>query len=105
VLFKAKFSKNTWTLYKVQVTDQFGIKKSLDRVFQLLFISTNLFSSFELQDKICLLQINEKYQFSDPELKQLLTYFLDLIEYFSHERLQMIQDPTDSSRYALTGGF
>ncbi|MFX1285642.1 MAG: hypothetical protein ACFFB5_18525 [Promethearchaeota archaeon] len=87
------------------MTDQFGIKKSLDRVFQLLFMSTNLFSSFELRDKLCLLQMNKKYNFSDPELKQLLIYFLDLIEYFSHERLLLIQDPVDSSRYALTGGF
>ncbi|UCG89904.1 MAG: hypothetical protein JSU57_05425 [Candidatus Heimdallarchaeota archaeon] len=89
----------------MQVTDQFGIKESLDRIFQLLFMSTNLFSSLELQNKLCLLQMDEKNNFSESELKRLLTYFLDLIEYFSHERLQMIQDPADSSRYALTGGI
>ncbi len=89
----------------MQVTDQFGIKKSLDQVFQLLFMSTNLFSSLEFQNKLCFLQMKKKNQYSDSELKLLLTYFLDLIEYFSHERVQMIQDPADSSRYALSGGF
>jgi hypothetical protein len=49
--------------------------------------------------------MKENNIYSDPELKQLLTYFLDLIEYLSHEKLQLIQDPTDSSRYALIGGF
>ncbi len=105
LLFKAKLSITTWTLKILQVTDQFGIKKSLDQVFQLLFMSTNLFSSLELQNKLCLLQMKENNKYSDSEHKQLLTYFLDLIEYFSHEKLQMIQDPADSSRYALTGGF
>ncbi|MHA2243954.1 MAG: hypothetical protein ACXADY_03215 [Candidatus Hodarchaeales archaeon] len=89
----------------MQVTDQFGIKKSLEQVFQLLIMSTSLFSSLELQNKLCLLQMKENNIYSDPELKQLLTYFLDLIEYLSHEKLQLIQDPTDSSRYALIGGF
>jgi hypothetical protein len=90
---------------KVQVTEQFGIKKSLDQVFQLLFMTTNLISSFEPQDDLWLLQMKKGSKLSDAELKKLLTYFLDLIEYFSHEKLQMIQDPVDSSRYALTGGF
>lgn len=49
--------------------------------------------------------MKNKDNLSDSEIKQLLSYFLDLIEYFSHEKLQMIQDPADSSRYALTGGF
>lgn len=89
----------------MQITDQFGIKKSLDQVFQLLFMSTNLFSSLELQNKLCFLQMKEESNYSDSELKKLLTYFLDLIEYFSHERLQMIQDPVDSTRYALSGGL
>ncbi|MFW9904918.1 MAG: hypothetical protein ACFFFH_11340 [Candidatus Thorarchaeota archaeon] len=89
----------------MQVTDQFGIKKSLDRVFQLLFISTYLFSSFELQKGLGLLQTKQDTDLSDKELKKLLLYFLDLIEYFSHEKLQMIQDPLDDSRYALTGDF
>ena len=96
---------NTRTLKRVQITDQFGIKKSLDQVFQLLFMSTNLFSSLELQNKLCFLQVKEESKYSDSELKELLTYFLDLIEYFSHERLQMIQDPVDSTRYALSGGL
>ncbi|UCG02405.1 MAG: hypothetical protein JSW11_00125 [Candidatus Heimdallarchaeota archaeon] len=89
----------------MQVTEQFGIKKSLDQIFQLLFMSTNLFSSIELQNKLCSLQMKEGNKFTDSELRKLLTYFLDLIEYFSHEKLQIIQDPTDSSRYTLTGGF
>ncbi len=89
----------------MQVTEQFGIKKSLDQVFQLLFMATNLFLSFEPQNELWILQMKKKNELSDLELKKLLTYFLDLIEYFSHEKLQMIQDPTDSSRYALTGGF
>lgn len=89
----------------MQVTEQFGIKKSLDQVFQLLFISTHLFLSFEPQNELWILQMKKKNELSDSELKKLLSYFLDLIEYFSHEKLQMIQDPADSSRYALTGGF
>jgi len=89
----------------VQVTEQFVVKKSLDRIFQLLFMSTNLFSSFELQNELCLIQTKQDTKLSDSELKKLLSYFLDLIEYFSHEKLQMIQDTMDSSRYALTGGF
>jgi hypothetical protein len=47
----------------------------------------------------------EDTELSDLELKKLLVYFLDLIEYFTHEKLQMIQDPSDDSRYALTGDF
>jgi hypothetical protein len=68
-------------------------------------MSTNLFSSFEIQNELCLLQTKQDTELSDMELKKLLSYFLDLIEYFSHEKLQMIQDPMDDSRYALTGGF
>jgi hypothetical protein len=89
----------------VQVTEQFGIKKSLDRIFQLIFLSTYLFSSFELQNELCLIQTKQDTNLSDLELRKLLSYFLDLIEYFSQEKLQMIQDPMDESRYALTGGF
>jgi hypothetical protein len=92
-------------LERVQVTEQYGIKKSLDQIFQLLFISTNLFSSFELHNELCLLQTKQDIDLSDIELRKLLSYFLDLIEYFSHEKLQMIQDPTDNSRYAIIGGF
>ena len=89
----------------MQATDQFGIKKALDRVLQLLFISTYLFSSFEFQNGLGLLQTKQDTDLSDMELKKLLSYFLDLIEHFSHEKLQMIQDPSDDSRYALTGDF
>ncbi|MFX1508134.1 MAG: hypothetical protein ACFFDC_18775 [Promethearchaeota archaeon] len=89
----------------MQVTDQFGIKKSLDRIFQLLFISTFLFSSFELQNGLGLLQTKQYTDLTDIELKKLLSYFLDLIENFSHEKLQIIQDPSDDSRYTLTGDF
>ncbi|MFX1517938.1 MAG: hypothetical protein ACFFC6_16675 [Promethearchaeota archaeon] len=89
----------------MQVTEQFGIKKSLDRIFQLLYMSTNLFSSFELQNELCLIQTKQDINLSDLELKELLSYFLDLIEYFSHEKLQMIRDPINNTQYALTGGF
>ena len=52
----------------MQVTEQFGIKKSLDRIFQLLFMSTNLFSSFELQNELCLLQMRQDTDLSDIDI-------------------------------------
>ena len=68
-------------------------------------MSTNLFASFEIQNELCLIQTKQDTNISDLEMKKLLSYFLDLIEYFSHEKLQMIQDPMNNTQYALTGGF
>ncbi len=89
----------------MQLTEQFGLRKTLDRLLQLVFISTNLFATFEFQNELCFLKVDNDEQYSESELKQLLTYFLDLIEVFSQERLHLIQDPADDSRYALSGGF
>ena len=89
----------------MQLTEQFGLRKTLDHLFQLIFISTNLFETFDFQDELSFLKIGNNEQYTDSDLKSLLTYFLDLIEFFSHERLHLIQDPADNSRYALSGGF
>lgn len=88
----------------MQITEQFGLKKTLDHLFQLIFISTNLLDSFDYQNEISFLRIDQSVNYSDSELRQLLTYFLDLIEFFTHERVRLTQDPVDSSRYALSGG-
>lgn len=91
----------------MQITEQFGLKKSLDYLFQLIYISNKLFSGFEFQQDLGFLQINDSKieQFSETGIKRLLSYYLDLIEFFSHEKLLLIQDPVDKSRYSLTGGF
>ncbi len=89
----------------MHLTQQFGLMKMLDRLLQLIFISTNIFTTFEYQNKLCFLKIEDDNQYSESELQHLLTYFLDLIEVFSQERLHLIQDPVDNSRYALSGGF
>ncbi len=89
----------------MQLTEQFGLRKTLDRLLQLIFISINLFTTFEYQNELCFLKIDDDDQYSESELQHLLTYFLDLIEVFSHERLHLIQDPAENSRYALNGGF
>lgn len=88
---------------KLQVTKQFGLSKSLDYAFQLVYISTNLFSSFEFENGLGVLQIEDTGEYSPSEYQQLLAYFLDLIEYFTHERIHLIQDPIDHSRYAIIG--
>ncbi|MHA2226127.1 MAG: hypothetical protein ACXAC8_13030 [Candidatus Hodarchaeales archaeon] len=89
----------------MRITEQFCVKKSLDRLFQLMFISTNFFTSFEFQNDMCFLQIDKDERYTDLERRVLLTYFLDLIEFFSHERVRLIEDPGDSYRFALNGGF
>jgi hypothetical protein len=91
----------------MQITEQFGLKKSLDYLFQLIYISNKLFSGFDFQQDLGFLQIDNLKieQFSETDIKRLLSYYLDLIEFFSHEKLLLIQDPVDKSRYSLTGGF
>ncbi len=89
----------------MQIAQQFGLKKSVDHLFQLIYMSSNLFSSFEIQDKLCFLEINEDNEYSEADVQKLLTYFLDLVEQFTHERISLIQDPVDHSRFAVCGGL
>ncbi len=89
----------------MQIAQQFGLKKSLDHLFQLIYMSSNLFSSFEIQDKLCFLGIDENTEYSEKDVQKLLTYFLDLVEQFTHERISLIQDPVDHSRFAVCGGL
>ncbi|MFX0185844.1 MAG: hypothetical protein ACFE95_22400 [Candidatus Hodarchaeota archaeon] len=91
----------------MQISQQFGLKKSLDYLFQLIYISNKLFSGFDFQQDLGFLQIDESKikLFSETDIKRLLSYYLDLIEFFSHEKLILIQDPVNKSRYSLTGGF
>ena len=90
----------------MQIAQQFGLKKSLDHLFQLIYMSSNLFSSFEIRDKLCFLEIDtEAKNYSETDLQKLLTYFLDLVEHFTHERIHLIQDSVDHSRYAVSGGL
>ena len=89
----------------MQIAQQFGLKKSVDHLFQLIYMSSNLFSSFEIQDKLCFLEINEDSEYSEADVQKLLTYFLDLVEQFTHERISLIQDPVDHSRFAVCGGL
>ena len=89
----------------MQIAQQFGLKKSLDHLFQLVYMSSNLFSSFEIQDNLCFLEINEGNEHSEADVQKLLTYFLDLVEHFTHERISLVQDPVDHSRFAVCGGL
>lgn len=89
----------------MQIAQQFGLKKSLDHLFQLVYMSSNLFSSFEIQDEMCFLEINEGNEHSEADVQKLLTYFLDLVEHFTHERISLVQDPVDHSRFAVCGGL
>ncbi|MHA1215037.1 MAG: hypothetical protein ACTSPG_07050 [Candidatus Hodarchaeales archaeon] len=97
----------TGTDVKMRLSQQYGLKKSLDHLFQFLFMSVNLFSSFESQNGLHFLKLNPEYldKFSEPELQQLLSYFLDLVEYFTNEKIQMIQNPSDKTIFTLSGGF
>ncbi|MFX0173411.1 MAG: hypothetical protein ACFE9L_16075 [Candidatus Hodarchaeota archaeon] len=88
----------------MQVTEQFGLRKTLDYLFQLICLSNRLFSTFEFQQGLGFLHIKDVDQYSETNLQFLLLYFLDLIEYFTYEKLLLIQDPVDKSRYSLTGG-
>lgn len=88
----------------MQITEQFGLKKTLDYLFQLICVSNRLFSSIEFQQDLGFLHIKDVERFSETNLHFLLSYFLDLIEFFTHEKLLLIQDPIEKSRYSLTGG-
>lgn len=90
-------------MQKMQMTKQFGLNTSLDYAFQLVYISANLFSSFEFENGLGVIQIEDTGEYSTEEYQQLLTYFLDLIEYFTHEKIHLIRDPGDHSRYAIIG--
>ena len=87
----------------MQVTERFGFIKPLDYVFQLIYISTNFFSSFEFENGLGVLTIINNGKFSPSEHQQLLAYFLNLMEYFTHEKIHLIQDPEDHLNYALIG--
>ena len=89
----------------MQIAKQFGMEKSLDHLFQLIYMSSNLFSSFEIEDKRCFLEIDEDAKHSETDVQKLLTYFLDLVEHFTHERISLVQDPVDHSRFAVCGGL
>lgn len=82
---------------------QFGFKKSLDRIIQLIYLSSNVFTDLEVQNQVCALNVKDSY--SETEKNQLLTYFLDLIESLSLERIYLTQDPNDENRYFYNGGF
>ncbi len=89
----------------MHITQQFGLKKSLDHLFQLIYLSSNLFSSFEIHDQLCFLEISNKTPYSEVDQQKLLTYFLDLVEHFTHEKIHLIQDPVNDTRYAVSGGL
>ena len=87
----------------MQVTTQFGFKRSIDRLIQLVFLSSNFFSSIEISDNVCAINLKDKY--SEDERNQLLTYFLDLIDSLSLEKIYLTQDPDNELRYYYNGGF
>ncbi|MHA1941843.1 MAG: hypothetical protein ACXACP_11385 [Candidatus Hodarchaeales archaeon] len=88
----------------MQVTTQFGLKKSLDRLIQLVYLSSNFFSEIDVQHQVCSFDI-DKEKYTEDECKQLLTYFLDLIESLSLERIYLTQDPNNKYRFFYNGGF
>lgn len=87
----------------MQLTTQFGLKQSLDRLMQLVYMSTNFFSEIDVQNQVCSFDVDKK--FSEDECQQLLTYFLDLIESLSLERIYLTQDPNNKHRFFYHGGF
>ncbi|MFX0185707.1 MAG: hypothetical protein ACFE95_21690 [Candidatus Hodarchaeota archaeon] len=87
----------------MQITERLSSNKSLDTVLQLIYVSSNLFSSFEFQDELGFLKIHDGGQYSKSELRKLLTYFLDLIEFLTHERVILVQDPENEFCYSFTG--
>ncbi len=95
--------RNNWKISLMSVTTQFGFKKSLDRLMQLVYISSNFFTDLEVQNQVCALNVKDTY--SESEKNQLLTYFLDLVESLSLERIYLTQDPNDENRYFYNGGF
>ncbi|NHJ01583.1 MAG: hypothetical protein EAX86_05540 [Candidatus Heimdallarchaeota archaeon] len=90
------------------IREQFlGLSAPLDGLYQLIHLSANLFSSFEVQKDLCFISLKtpKEVEVSETEKFQLLTYFLDLIQYFSQERVNLIQDPMNNQRLALSGGL
>jgi hypothetical protein len=87
----------------MQSTEHLIINKSVEKVLQLIYMSTNLFSSFEFQNELGFLKIHDEGQYSQSELRTLLTYFLDLVEFLFFERVQLVQDPVNEFCYALNG--
>ncbi|MFW9855748.1 MAG: hypothetical protein ACFFFG_11835 [Candidatus Thorarchaeota archaeon] len=85
------------------LTKQFGVTYPLEHVFQLIYLSANLFSSFEVQDALAELKLQDPHRYSPEEHKIVLRYFLDLIENLTAERLNLIQNPTDDQCYVLVG--
>ena len=88
----------------MQVATHFGLKKSLERLMQLIFLTSNFFSTVDIQNQICAFEIKSE-QFSEDERKQLLNYFLDLIETLSLEKIYLTKDPNNEFRYFYNGGF
>ncbi|NHJ01698.1 MAG: hypothetical protein EAX86_06115 [Candidatus Heimdallarchaeota archaeon] len=89
----------------MQLTEQFTSKKALDRLYQLVYISSNLFDNMEVINKLGLIKMKDLENYSELELKELLIYFLDLLEYFSNEKLNLLPDANDPNRYVLCGGL
>ena len=95
--------RNSWKISNMSTQSQFGFKKSLDRIIQLIYLSSNVFTDLEVQNQVCALNVKDSY--SETEKNQLLTYFLDLIESLSLERIYLTQDPNDAKSYFNHGGF
>ena len=89
----------------MRVREQFGLNAPLDILYQLIHLSTNFFSEFEKQNNLCFINLKDSTEIniSDLEKSQLLSYFLDLIQYFSQEKVYLIQDPMNNERLALSG--
>ncbi|MFW9855642.1 MAG: hypothetical protein ACFFFG_11305 [Candidatus Thorarchaeota archaeon] len=85
------------------VTKQFGTEYPLERVFQLIYLSANLFSSFEVQDQLAQIRLQDPHRYATHELTIILRYFLDLIENLTSERLNVIQDPKEAQCFSLIG--
>ena len=88
----------------MQVTTQFGFKRSLDRLIQLIYLSSNFFASIEISDNVCAINLKED-KYTEEERKKLLTYCLDLIDSLSLEKIYLTQDPNNEYRYYYNGGF
>ena len=88
----------------MQVTTQFGFKKSLESLMQLVYLTSNFFSTINVDNQVCAFTVADD-RFSEDERRQLLTYFLDLIEKLSLERIYLTQDPSNEFRYFYSGGF
>lgn len=96
--------RNVRDAIQMQVTTQFGFQRSIDRLIQLIYLSSNVFSSIEISDNVCAINLKEN-KYSEEERKKLLTYFLDLIDSLSLEKIYLTQDPNNELRYYYNGGF